>query len=352
VPFGYDESIKLEDFHYLMPILFGVLLFNLAYKLSYSKSGIPLPIQPAPKYGRLAGLCSLKIKKKHLALIVIQLMLLIYWWVKILLNYSIQQNNDSIVIFRVLVGKESFFLLFLQSLLPILAFGVTRSFLLVTSLFVAFLFAWFDGSRSSLLPLSLVMLSTLYLGKKAKFVSIISVQMYIYVFAAHSRYINGKLSLDNLTTNVMDSFYQVSDGVAGLFGYIFGYSLLHYIATIKSGLGQFQFLDLIYSIIPLPSWLIPITIDTSLWRVDRYRPMGALAELSRVSDVFTYTLFIILGWLAKSLDRISNYTVKSLSLPIFFLICVTMFQYHLRALQWFLILQVILIFLDKKLKKV
>jgi hypothetical protein len=351
VPFGYDESITLVDFNYLLPILVGVLIFNFAYILTFRKLQAVLNPKLDIKYGNLKWRFSFKIKKKHLILIVIQVLLLIYWSSKIFLNYTNQQNNDSVVIFRVLVGKESFFLLFLQSVLPVVAYGITRSYLLLTSLFVALLFAWFDGTRSALLPLSLVMLSSFNIRNKTKLFSITTLQIYIYIFSAHSRYINDKLNLDNLTNTIIDSFVQGVDGVFGLLGYVFGYSLLHYIATTKNELGQFQLLDLVYSLTPLPSKLIPINIDTSLWRVDQYRPMGAIAELSRVSNLFTYIFFFILGGLAKRLDGMSNDYIKSLSLPVFFLICVSMFQYHLRALQWFIILQFSFILLDNMFNK-
>ncbi|HHK8529396.1 TPA: hypothetical protein ACQYC3_002594, partial [Vibrio parahaemolyticus] len=269
---------------------------------------------------------------------------------KIISNYD-EIQNSNIIIFRVLVGKETFFLLFIQAMLPLAAKGLFRSIFSFFSLFVALSFAWFDGSRAALIPLSLLMLTNLALNRKLTFSLLLMLQFFIYFFVANSRYVDDKLNFNLLLNTISESILNVQDGFFGLIAYTFGYSILHFIATTKNELGNFTSSDLLYSIIPLPSSLIPINVNVELWRVDAFRPMGAVSELYRVSSFALYFFFFGLGGLVKKLDTMNIFLLKAITMPIFSMVTIFIFQYHLRAVMWFLFLLMLLVFLDKYLIK-
>lgn len=353
IPFGYEHLIEFNDLKYSLPIIWSLFIF-LSVKIYYSfkfkdNKRESRHIDFGPNKFKF-GFSLFRVKKINLISILIQLLLIFYFLCKIYFNYSSSSKGD-IIIFRVLVGKESLVLLFIQSLILFLSRGFVKFIVFWGALFVALLFAWIDGSRSSLLPLSLWML---YLFSNKRVVLsfiVLLIQFFIYFLTAKARYINDKLDI-NLFLDAIYSAIQTSfDGFFGLISYVFGYSILHFIYVSKTELGLFTFNDLLYSVIPLPSSLNPLTVDVTLWRVDRYRPMGALSEVFRVSPIFLYVHFFLLGILSSKLDRMGDIYLRAFSLPIFTLVCVMMFQYHLRAVMWFVILLLIMLVLDRHLNK-
>ncbi|HDY8159462.1 TPA: hypothetical protein RQL00_004111 [Vibrio vulnificus] len=349
IPFGYDDNLVVDDFLYMYPICISTLFFIGGYIFVRDKS-IGIHAKPNPVNFSKSAFSFGVIKKVNLYLLFFQVLMLFYWVSKIISNYD-EIQNSNIIIFRVLVGKETLFLLFVQAMLPLAAKGLFRPTFSFFSLFVALSFAWFDGSRAALIPLSLLMLTNLALNRKLAFGLLLMLQFFIYFFIANSRYVDDKLNFNLLLNTISESILNVQDGFFGLIAYTFGYSILHFIATTKNELGNFTFSDLLYSIIPLPSSLIPINVNVELWRVDAFRPMGAVSELYRVSSFALYLFFFGLGGLVKKLDTMNIFLLKAITMPIFLMVTIFIFQYHLRAVMWFLFLLVLLVFLDKHLIK-
>ncbi|EGQ7828673.1 hypothetical protein [Vibrio parahaemolyticus] len=349
IPFGYDDNLVVGDFFYMYPICISTLFFIGGYIFVRDKS-ISIHVKSNPVSFSKSAFSFGVIKKVNLYLLFVQILMLFYWVSKIISNYD-EIQNSNIIIFRVLVGKETFFLLFIQAMLPLAAKGLFRSIFSFFSLFVALSFAWFDGSRAALIPLSLLMLTNLALNRKLTFSLLLMLQFFIYFFVANSRYVDDKLNFNLLLNTISESILNVQDGFFGLIAYTFGYSILHFIATTKNELGNFTSSDLLYSIIPLPSSLIPINVNVELWRVDAFRPMGAVSELYRVSSFALYFFFFGLGGLVKKLDTMNIFLLKAITMPIFSMVTIFIFQYHLRAVMWFLFLLMLLVFLDKYLIK-
>ena len=102
---------------------------------------------------------------------------------------------------------------------------------------------------------------------------------------------------------------------------------------------------------PIPTifWSSPPAVYQ--WRVDAFRPMGALSEVLRVSSSFFFGFLFLFGRLSKSIDCIKNPLLNILSMPIFLVILVCLFQYNMRTVMWLIVFILAVIFVDKILEK-
>lgn len=349
VPFSLDNELAPADFFYSYPIVIGLASFFI--------SGYFFPKQMVQKNISTSSVISVTefrpsyptIYKANLIALLLQTLLFMYFIGKVLINYETISNSE-VIIFRVLVGKESFFLLALQGVIPLLSRGIWKPLFYLCAMTTALAFAWLDGSRSSLIPLGLLVIYGVTEKKYRISLFLVLFQIFLYFFLSESRSIDDKANIDLFFEAFFGSFLGMGDALLALVSYTFIYSMLHFIITFKNELGVFVASDLFYSVLPVPSALIPVEVDPSNWRVDKYRPMGALAELVRVSHIFLTFWFFFLGCVARNIDRIKTNMVKSLASAVFFIILLSMFQYHLRGVMWLVFFCILLVFLERKSK--
>ena len=338
IVFGYDELMDLSDLlQYSWPLIMGAFLFTLSYKLSFNRQGILLYDQFAYH--------PIKRKKTNKGIIdficiYVQITLIMYVLTKLVINSSMIISHQSIL--RYLSGKENYLLMLIQSIIIFYASAKIRPLVIVGALFISIIFAWFSGTREAIIPIAALLLYSLQANRKINVFLYIIVLLYIYSFVGISRANYEKFDLYIFVDSLSLAFYALIETTFGFLNYTFGYSVMHFSYVNMTGLGVFTTNDLIYSLTPIPSSFLP-EVDTSLWRVDVFRPMGAYSELYRVSP-FSYFLFVIfLGGLAKYINNIPTKIVKLILLIIFSLLTIMLFQYGLRTNLWFIVLIIMVI---------
>ncbi|MGY5818686.1 hypothetical protein [Vibrio cincinnatiensis] len=215
---------------------------------------------------------------------------------------------------------------------------------------LAVLVAWFNGSRAALI-LSFSML-LLALDKK-KAVNIIFALLFFiwnYCFVFSSRGIFDKNSYEAFFMASIDAFSSSWELTSNTIGYITAFSIYHFATTITSNNDNFGVLDLIYSLTPIPSYLMPYKPDVSDWRLDVFRPLGGVYELFSVSPVSFLVFFFFLGFLFATADIVVLGKKKMLFLLLSLFIVVFLFQYNLRGVQWFLYAYAFLVIILKEKK--
>lgn len=328
-PFYYDQEFTLlELLSYSSYILIASLFFLVAYQFG--------PKIPQSCHPQRSLEINLKSKKITIAAIAAQLFIFVYFLYKILHVYTGSDIYKLETYVRLLGGKETYLILLVQAAIPFL---ITKSkdfrrLSIAYCFFIGFLFAWLDASRSAVIPLSGILISSL-LQKRHKTTIVTAASMAIlYMMASTGRIVHDRASigaLDQILTNIATNFPEIS--LASL-SYFTSFSIFQFSYVVKSGAGSFSFYDLVYSVTPIPSFLWPAPPSYSNWRIDYFRPMGATAELFRVSPFFLFAFFGVLGLLAKITDATKFKPVRILLTCMFGALCVIIFQYNLRTAEW------------------
>lgn len=205
---------------------------------------------------------------------------------------------------------------------------------------LSLLFAWLDGTRGAILPF---LVYTYYYASQRKWglaLSMALIGAFLFILSVSSRWIGDK-SIDSLLVVVGESVSSLS---SIRFSYLFQFSYLHLMYVIDQAPYQFDLNDLLFSIIPLPSSFHFFSADPDLWRVDLYRPMGAMGELFIFSPIVFIIFNVAYGILVYKADRLSNLYVRLLTTCLILISFATSFQYHLRTVQWSIYLSMILIY--------
>jgi hypothetical protein len=117
--------------------------------------------------------------------------------------------------------------------------------------------------------------------------------------------------------------------------YFVTFSMLHFAYAAEVASERFGLAELFYSLAPIPSQLWPAPSDPLTWRFDRYRPLGAQAELWGISPALNFAFALIIGFLGGLSERISSQTLKTLVGSLLIFAFAISFQYGLRTIQWF-----------------
>jgi hypothetical protein len=256
--------------------------------------------------------------------------------------------NTTGEIKRYLEFKGSHFLLLLVTLLALINFE-KRRFYKISFLFViltAILYAVIDGSRAALLPfIFAIFFSLIRKNKKLFFYSSFFI-ICILVLIATGRVMSRQYSRDLI------DLYLLIEATSNLnLSYFFSFSYLHLFTVNNEFQSGFSFKDFLYSITPIPSSLIPYSPDTSNWRLDVYRPIGAQGSLLYQS-LFLFNFFhLILGFIGERIKYIKGNIIASAVFILLALTFVVSFQYNLRSIQWYLWFAIIILIFSKKINR-
>lgn len=241
-------------------------------------------------------------------------------------------------------------LLLMQLIMPL--FFLKQRFAYLFSIFIcillSFVYFYFEASRAGVLPLFGVALSALV---KRRYIRVFCVLVLCIIglgVAASARGFEGRYS-----TSFWDVFVQL-DVLAASIGailYTTAFSIFQFSYVVVEQVGHFDTQSLIYSILPVPQFLYPNPPNYFVWRVDIYRPMGALSEMERVSFIVMAAFFVILGGVSAYIDSIRQSVFRLIASLFFVVVCISMFQYNLRSIQWYVYFILLLVFLDAYLKR-
>lgn len=331
VPFNYDQVISCTEFRAsIWTLILQPIVLIVGYKLSprftrHSRKSVNTPaIKLTDNMRRFASFFILASAT--------------YFTVKILTTEPVLINS----ILRTLNGKESILLTLASSgaIFALATYNRLSVFLYALALYISFLFCWLDGSRTGLLPIAAVTLAKFGNRQIFGFVANVFVLGVLSALMFIAR-LNTDRSLDFLLNSFGSLGAQV-ENIYFLFSYLTAFSALHFLVVIDSGF-TFSRSDLIYSILPIPASIIGSSIDPASWRLDPYRPFGAIAELYLFAPAASYAFLGFLGVIGKAVDSTSTPSVMRL-LQLFFLTTLALsFQYHLRTVQWFVYLILILL---------
>ncbi|RVU37456.1 hypothetical protein EOE67_09700 [Rheinheimera riviphila] len=352
MPFDYEQIFTVSEiFHYSLYIFWGVFVFYISQKLT--RGG-----EVHNSYNFQFDLTNSVSSRYVLPALLLQVFILSYFLIKISIGLDSSDGEQYIKNYRPLGDKISVMLLLSQSFLPIILWRVklARVFAILSCVFLAFIFSWIDASRASILPL--IGVAYVFYTKRSYFlllcVSIVMVCLFMTAIIARS-YID-RISFDSLIEIVVHTYTNFSEVCVWVVSYFTAFSIYQFAYIVRDGLGDFTSYDLIYSVIPLPSFLWSNVPDYDNWRADEFRPMGALSEILRVSILAFTFFFFILGVLAKKIDCMTDRYMKLLSVFVFSMTTVMIFQYNLRTVQWFYYFLFFLVLYDKtpnlKLKKI
>ncbi|MFA0409015.1 hypothetical protein AB4505_12595, partial [Vibrio splendidus] len=192
-------------------------------------------------------------------------------------------------IVRILESKFSQMFCLLQAVLYVIASKKIRPYVFVFSLIVSISYAWFDGSRASLLPLLGILFVLISNKNKLQFLMVLLIQIYIFLLAISSRSVDllGKFSFEQYYYVNLIIFKNLIDIFKEVLSYMTAFSVMHFSFVINEG-KYFSLKDLLYSTLPIPSFILNklITIDSNSWRVDLYRPLGGLGQLYSANILF------------------------------------------------------------------
>jgi hypothetical protein len=330
VAFDYDKYFTLTVFlPYALLIFAYLIVFLMGYK--NKKNNMEGMINNVEK--------SLRIKNKNIIFLFIflQIFIVLYYLFRIyyfLSSESYRVLDDG----RFLGGKEAYVLLMLQSVMPVIFWKhyVLRVGSILICALLGFAFSWLDASRASVIPLMAILLIASFKNYKILFVFALILQIIFYLLSIVGRTFDDRVTLDFLVSIALLFWENGFEFLLNSVSYFTAFSVLHFSYVVDTGVGVFKFFDLIYSLVPLPTIFWPLQFDIDMWRVDQFRPMGAVAEMHRVNPLFAFAYFFIFGDIARRIDCTRNQTVRVFQILLFSLSCVLVYQYSLRTVQWYL----------------
>lgn len=352
VPFDYQYEFSSRE---IMPYIFYLVTGWFFYLIGYFFSG-KKEIQEQKNVDSVDyfnGFNNSGVSNKLFYLCIFA-QIVIFLYILYGLNEMATLTSDSYdKEFRPLGGKFTNIILIIQALIAIIFYSnrFFHGFLVLICLTVSLLFSWIDASRSAVLPIAVLLL---YAISNKKFITsffYFVIGVFLFVMAMVARGYAQRANFDSLCSIISFTFDSYFELINSFVGYLFSFSVLQFSLVVRDNAGEFNVNDLIYSILPIPSFLWPYEPDYSLWRVDFFRPMGALSEILRVSIFAFYIFFAFLGWLSKKVDGIKSAFIRVLSLSVFLLIVVQLFQYNLRTTEWFIYLLLFFVFIDKKISR-
>jgi len=336
IAFDYNEYFTIDSFFPYAVLVAGLMLAFLHGYVS-KKVRINAIVNHKKK---------IKIYSSNATILIflaLQLLIIIYYGHKLYLAHSGAVNYLSTDDARIVGGKESYILLLLQSIIPIVVWRVY--FLRMASIFVCtaigFIFSWIDASRAGLIPLSALPILYIINNNKSHTFVILVIESFFYILSVIGRTFQDRFSIDfaaSIISLMLENFFEL---FMNSLSYLTAFSIMHSAYVIDNASGEFGLSDFIYSITPIPTFLWPIDFNTDLWRVDQFRPMGSVAEMFRVSPILAFLYFWLLGRLARNIDTIQNQGFRVLQICLFFLICVVSYQYSLRTVQWLIYLSIL-----------
>lgn len=351
IPFQYNHTLMLQDLNSTLPIILIMFLgFFLGSKLQRSRNRTYDAAVIKSKLGVKIRFTNIILIRSDFMYIVLSISILLYFFYFPMVSShvgSFRDLDDA----RIIGGKENLPLLFMILIFSLLSRYRFISLIICISACVCI--GWFNGSRSALIPLLYPLILTLVSNKKYLLLPSLLIVIYFYVFIFLARSEMDKFNLlafiDVIQSVPQEIYYIIIQTV----GYLTAFSILHFVYCVKLMPGEFYVKDLIYSITPIPSSLIPIEVDTSLWRVDTFRPLGGVYEIYSVSPFAMFIFFVLLGFIFKGADEIKSRITSLFFLPLSFFILVFSFQYSLRGVQWFIYLYCfVLVLIYRKEKNV
>jgi len=346
IPFDYEQEFDTSELlSYQLYLWWACLCFYFGNRITKIKKK-PINVE------LITAKVNTGLGSKYI--IFMQLLIVFYFLSKVDSAFELSSEFTYITNYRPFGDKFSVILLLIQGVLPVLAIKnkATRIFTILISVLLSLVFAWIDASRASILPLSGMLLSSLTKKNMFLFIPVLLLMILNFVTAMAARSVYDRLHF----SSILDVFQILSENftdlLISLISYFTAFSITQFAYVTREYSGVFTSFDLFYSVIPIPSFMWPSRPDMMLWRVDRFRPMGAVSELLRVSFFFFSLFFVFYGYLSKKLDNISNINLKILSACIFALTCVSIFQYNLRSVQWFLYFMFIITIFDNVLYRV
>lgn len=342
MPFGYEQIFTVtEVIYYSFQIAIGLLFFSFTYKFFYlwrpRKIANHTYMLPKPRV-------------RVFTFFFAQSLIIIYILFKLLSGAEYTNGEQYLQDYRPLGDKVSNLILIVQSVLVFTVWQKKSLFIVFSfcSILIAFLFAWVDSSRASILPLVGLLY---YYYSQRKFIStsvVTIILVFFYMMAIVGRNYTGRIDYDSLIEILSSVFFQVDEVLVYIVSYFTAFSVFQFAYITRDMLGDFSAYDLIYSIIPLPSFVWPYVPDYESWRADEFRPMGAISEVYRVSPIIFFIYFSFKGFISHAIDSMSNDVARLFATAIFVMTVVMMFQYNLRSIQWFYYLIAILVYLDFK----
>lgn len=319
IAFSYHEYFKISDILLSIPI-FALLLASITLG-SYFGSRLSF---------RNFKLNSFKIKYFH----ILGFAFLIYFCASIfftILGNSDQSNDGEM--FRVLESKTSQIFLILSGIVLVYNFNVHK--LTKSSYILAFAisssFALVDGSRAALLPFFLLCFWLFSNGYYWKLAINMCTLVIIVGLLFYGRILTRGLTVE--FDNVLGFLSYILSQVS--ISYFTSFSWLHFIYSIDHYKFSFSVIDLFYSVTPIPSRFLPYEPNTSEWRIDRYRPIGAQGSLF-ISGIIPFILFnFCVGFANGQSNRVQKPVIKTLVKFILLFTFASSFQYNLRSIQWF-----------------
>ena len=219
---------------------------------------------------------------------------------------------------------------------------------IIVNVLIALEVAWFEGSRASLIFPSVYLFFGI--SNKKIFVSISSFLFvwWLLLLTMVARRINDKSLISFLDTSAsVLSQFVTGELVLGSLSYIIHFSAVHLVYAYVYGTGVFRWNDFWYSITPIPSFMHWLEVDPSLWRVDRYRPMGGMAETLTLSLPLFFCFCAFFGVLVARISKVPRNEFRFISFGILLISFMVSFQYGLRQAQWLIFLTLIVVFVSR-----
>lgn len=339
MPFDYEQIFEVSEIlYYSFYLLVGMVFFLVGYHFvrlkttAVSSVSFDIAIDKLYKYRKL--------------FLLIQLFIVFYFLSKLFVGVEYENGEQYIKNYRPLGDKISTLLLLFQSALVVFLSKHARDRVLVIScsVVISFMFAWIDASRAAILPLAGVVYIFYKKKKYIQFSIYFMLLVLFYMIAIVGRsYVDriGYGALGEIINTTITGFDEV---LVWVVSYFTAFSIFQFAYVTRDALGSYTLYDLLYSIVPVPSFFWGDVPDYDNWRADEFRPMGAVSEVYRVSQYAMYCYFFVVGCLAKLVDGIKANTLKLFALAVFLMTSVMMFQYNLRTIQWFYYL-IFLVFL-------
>ncbi|MFG6524506.1 hypothetical protein [Sulfitobacter sp. M23508] len=261
---------------------------------------------------------------------------------------AIGADNRTGEIERHLEGKTSQLFLAISTLLAII--NLERRKLGRVSVFLvmicAALYAGVDGSRAAVIPPVLV---AVYSVVRRNLWGTVLCGCFLLVIvglmgAGRIAARGGGVDVVNLLATLWEN-----DGIQ--LNYFFAFSYLHFFYALDNYFGNFGWADMLYSLAPAPSAIMPYSVDPSGWRIDVYRPVGAQASVFQLSILPYVVLHVAYGFIARRAKYIQSKSIVAFVSLLLVLSFAASFQYHLRSVQWFFWLAALTMFWAKRAPK-
>lgn len=236
--------------------------------------------------------------------------------------------------YKPLTQKSSILLVIISSLAAISSIALRRfsALHLLGLTTITLMFGYFDTSRTALVPGAILLLYAFTNRRRALSVlglTLISIGL-LLSFGLRADVDQAGKSIELLMSSISSSQINYFRS------YVFEFSYLHFLYTMAQSPLMFDAKDLVYSITPLPSAILPPSSDPDTWRLDKYRPYGAMAETLNVGYTFFLLFNFLFGFLATAItfSRSTLLRLGGTALVVFGYMA--SYQYGLRTIQWFL----------------